>query len=122
MIYIFDYDIDIAFALDKWLQLNKFKTKSFTSLSKLFQSLKTNHPDCILLDCGYGKQRLLPEICQVIRDLLNYKGSIIITSTTILLEKDLQLCNANGFITKPFDFDSMINVINEQMDDVDQLC
>ena len=67
MIYILDYDVDIAFVLNEWLQLNGFETKSFTALEQLFQNFTIEHPDCILLDCKYGKQFLLYNICRTIR-------------------------------------------------------
>jgi DNA-binding response OmpR family regulator len=122
MIYILDYDVDIAFVINEGLQMNGFKTKSFTTLERLFQSLKIQLPYCILLDCEYGKQSLLHGICRTIRNEFKYTGSIIITHTTTISDKGLQQCNAEAFIAKPFDFDSMIDVINEKVGDVDQLC
>src|SRR4051812_337706 len=116
MIYILDYDADIAFVVNEWLHLNGFKTKSFTALESLFQSLKVQHPECILLDGGYGKKSLLPGICRFIRNDLKYTGSLIITSTAAISDMDLQLCNADGYMDKPFDFNSMIKVINEQVE------
>ena len=122
MIYILDYDVDIAFMLNKWLQLNGFKTKSFTTLEQLLQNLTIQHPDCILLDCKHGKQSLLPGICRTIRNEFKYKGSIILTSTAAISDKDLQLCNADEFMAKPFDFTSMIGRINELVEHIDQRC
>ncbi len=122
MIYILDYDIDIAFVLNEWLRLNGFESKGFTTLEQLFQNLRIQHPDCILMDCKYGNQSLLHQICNTIRNEFKYTGSIIITSTTAISDKDLQLCNADGFMAKPFDFGSMIDVINEQVGDLDQRC
>jgi DNA-binding response OmpR family regulator len=122
MIYILDYDADIAFVLNEWLQLNGFEAKSFTTLEQLFQNLQMQHPDCILLDCKYGKQSLLPCICRTIRNEFKYTGSMIITSATAISDKDLQLCNADGFMAKPFDYDSMIGAINERVENLDQRC
>src|SRR5690242_18773437 len=102
IIYILDYDVDIALILNEWLQLNGFKTESYTTLEQLFQNLNIQHPDCILLDCKYGRQSLLPGICSTIRNEYKYTGSIIITSATVISERYLQLCNADGFMAKPF--------------------
>jgi DNA-binding NtrC family response regulator len=121
-IYILDYDTDIAFVLNEWLQLNGFKTKSFSTLEYLFQSLKAKHPDCIILDCKFGKMSLMPDTCHTIRKVFNYTGKIILTYTTAISEKELTDCDANGFMAKPFDFYSMVNVLNEQMDDSDHRC
>jgi len=121
-IYILDYDTDIAFVLNEWLQLNGFKTKSFSTLEHLFQNLRGNHPDCIILDCMFGKMSLMPGICNTIQNVLNYSGRIILTSTTAISAKDLQVCNADSFMSKPFDFYNMVNEINEQMGDTDQRC
>jgi FixJ family two-component response regulator len=120
IIYILDYDVDIAFVLNEWLQLNGFKTKCFSTLEQLFQNFKTKHPECIILDCKYGKESLLPEICRIIRKVFNYTGKIILTSTGCISAKDLQVCNANGFMAKPFDFVNMVNVINEEIGNSNQ--
>ena len=121
-IYILDYDIDIAFVLKEWLKLNGFKTKCFSTLEQLFQDLKAKHPECIILDCMFGKNALLPEICRIIREVLNYRGRIILTSTNSISATDLQVCNANGFMPKPFDFVNMVNVINEEIGNSNQRC
>jgi DNA-binding NtrC family response regulator len=121
-IYILDYDTDIAFVLNEWLQLNGFKTKSFSSLEHLFQNLKAKHPDCIILDCMFGRMSLMPDICRTIQKVFNYTGKIILTSTTTMSSKDLLLCNASSFMAKPFDFYNMVDVINEQMDDSNHRC
>ena len=121
-VYILDYDVDIAFVLNEWLQLNGFKTRSFSTLEQLIQNLKTKHPDCIILDCMFGKNALLPEICRIIREVLNYSGRIILTSTSCISATDLQVCNANGFMAKPFDFTQMANLINEHIDSSNQRC
>ncbi len=119
-VYILDYDVDIAFVLNEWLQLNGFKTNSFSTLEQLIQNLNTKHPECIILDCMYGKESLLPEICSTIRKVFNYTGKIILTSTGCISGKDLQVCNASGFMAKPFDFVSMVDVINEQIGNSNQ--
>jgi DNA-binding NtrC family response regulator len=121
-IYILDYDTDIAFVLNEWLQLNGFKTKSFSTLEHLFQNLQAKHPDCIILDCKFGKMSLMPDICGTIQKVFNYSGKIILTSTSTISAKDLQVCNVNSSMEKPFDFYNMIDVINEQMDDSGLRC
>jgi len=75
-----------------------------------------------LLDCRYGKQSLLPGICRTIRREFNYNGSTIITSTTAISDKDFQQCNADVFMAKPFEFDRMIDVIKEQVEDLGKRC
>ena len=122
MIYILDYDTDVAFAVNEWLQMNGFKTKSFTTLEQLLQNLKVQHPGCMLLDCKFGKQSLLPGICRTIRNEFNYTGSIIITHTSDISGKYVKQSSANGFMTKPYDFDCMIDVINDQLGDLEQRC
>ena len=121
-IYILDYDTDIAFVLNEWLQLNGFKTKSFSTLEHLFQNLQAKHPDCIILDCKFGKMSLMPDICGTIQKVFNYSGKIILTSTSTISAKDLQVCNVNSFMVKPLDFYSMIDVINEQIDNSGLRC
>ena len=115
-VYILDYDIDIAFVLNEWLQLNGFKTKSFSGLEQLFLNLNAKHPECIILDCKHGKESLLPEICSTIQKVFNYTGKIILTSTANISDNQIQVCNANGFMAKPFDFVNMVDVLKEQID------
>src|SRR4051812_1374351 len=100
-IYILDYDTDIAFVLNEWLQLNGFKVKSFSTVEQLFQNLRAKHPDCILLDCKFGRMSVVPDICHTIQKVFNYTGRIILTSTTAISDKDLQVCNAGAFMAKP---------------------
>ena len=119
MIYILDYDTDIAFVLNEWLQLHGFETKSFTTLTPLLQHLKIQHPQCILLDCAHGRHALLSGVCHIIRKELKYTGRIILISTNAISNRDLQLCNADGFMAKPFDFNRMIAMLHEQVKTVE---
>lgn len=118
-VYILDYDTDIAFVLNEWLHINGFKPQSFSSLEQLLQGIRTKQPDCIILDCMYGKMTLVPGICRIIQETLNYTGRIILTSTTAVSDNDLQVCNASAFMAKPFDLHHMVNMLNEQSDDFD---
>ena len=122
MIYILDYDTDIACVLNNWLQLDGFKTRSFTTVEQLFLNLKIQHPDCILLDCKYGKMAMLSGICRTIRNEFKYTGRIIITSTSAISDSDVQLCNADGFMGKPFDYAGMADKINEQLEQSNLSC
>jgi FixJ family two-component response regulator len=117
-IYLLDYDTDISYALCKWFTFRGIEAKSFSTLEQLLLQLNISHPDCIILDCLFGRVSLTSDICYAIRHVSHYSGNILLTSTSTILSKDVQACNAVGFIAKPFNFDSMLSLINELSGDV----
>jgi len=111
-IYILDYDADIAFALCKWFNAHGFEAKSFCTLEQLLKQLAAQQPDCIILDCLYGRVSLTSNVCRTFRQVYYYYGNIVLTSTTNLSIKDLQACSAAHFIAKPFELLEVLNVVN----------
>ena len=115
-IYILDYDSDIVYALCEWLKLYGFTTKGFTTLEQLFHQLAGCKPDCIVLDCLYGRVSLTAEICHTLQQVFHYDGKIILTSTNTLSAKDLQACGVAHFVAKPFDILQLLDTINDVFD------
>jgi FixJ family two-component response regulator len=112
-IYILDYDTDIAYALCAWFKANGFEAKHFSTLEQLLLQLQTQQPDCIILDCLFGRISLTSEICYTIQNIFHYNGKILLTSTSTISVKDLKVCNAAAFIPKPFDFGKILQQVNE---------
>lgn len=112
-IYILDYDIDIAYGLCAWFKLNGFEAKHFSTLEQLLVQLQTHQPDCLMLDCLFGRIALISDICNNIKQVFNYNGSILLTSTSNISAKDLVKCNATAFIPKPFDFGKILQLVNQ---------
>jgi FixJ family two-component response regulator len=112
-IYIFDYDADITYVLCDWFKSHDYETMSFTSVEQLLKQLNISHPDCIILDCLFGKVSLTSNICHTIQDVFQYNGKIIITSTTNISAKDLKMCNASNFIAKPFSLSELLETVSK---------
>jgi|SRR6476620_5551682 len=111
-IYIMDYDADIVYVLCKWLTIEGFETKGFTTLEQLRLQLSISQPEGIILDCSYGRMPLIINMCHTIRKALQYSGLLLLSSTTTLSSENSEACNATDFITKPFDFNALVNRIN----------
>ena len=112
-IYVLDFDVDIAFALCKWFNAHGVEAKSFSTLEQLLIQLGICHPDCIILDSLFGRISLTIDICNTIKHISNYSGTILLTSTTNLSAKDLQACSAAGFIAKPFELLNVLDVVKQ---------
>ena len=116
MIYIFDHDEDIRFILCNWLEQHGYKTKGFATSGHLLAHFKFGMPDCIILDSVYGGLTATRNICNVIQNILHYKGKILLSTTGILSKEEWQECNAIDFIPKPFDLWEVLDTVNKLFD------
>ena len=66
-IYILDFDIDITYVLCNWFESQGYEVKGFTTFEQLFKQLTISHPDCIILDCMYGRLSLTINACNAIQ-------------------------------------------------------
>jgi len=112
-IYILDYDTDIVLALCKWFKMHGFEAKGFSTLEGLLSQLTLSKPDCILLDCLYGRIALAANICSTIQQVFHFDGTIILTSTNKLSAKDLHTCGVTHFVIKPYDLLQLLDVIKD---------
>src|SRR4051812_13934588 len=108
-IYILDYDPDITYVLCEWFNQNGFLAIGFSKPLELFNQTKESPPDCIILDSFYGEQLITTEICNTIRHVLNYKGIILLTSTSSISETYLHACDSIGYIAKPFNLADLLD-------------
>ncbi len=111
-IYIVDFDEDIMAVLCKWFEIHGYAVKCFSNHEQLLEQLYISHPDCIILDCLYGKACLTSNICQIIQQQYHYSGKMILTSTSNLSNANVKDCNATHFITKPFDLPELLWIVN----------
>jgi len=112
-IYILDYDNDIVFALCKWFKMHGFEVKGFSTLEGLLSQLTLSKPDCILLDCLYGRIALTANICSTIQQVFHFDAAIILTSTNKLSATDMHACGATHFVIKPFDLLQLLEIIQD---------
>ena len=117
-IYILDYNADNAFALCEWLRSHGVKAKRFSTLEQLLDRLTISQPDCIILDCLFDRISLTSNICNTIQHVYQYTGAILLSSNATISANDLKACNASGFIAKPFDFETVFDVVHELSDNV----
>ena len=111
-IYILDFDADITYVLCNWFESEGYEVKGFITIEQLFKQLTISHPDCIILDCMYGRLSLTINACNAIQQSFHYKGKLLLTSTSNLTTKDLKQCNASDFIAKPFDLSEVLKVVD----------
>lgn len=73
--------------------------------------LALHNPHLILLDEWVNKVEGTM-LCKEIKTIHNIKHvPVIILSTSPQIEKIAEECNADGFISKPFDVDALINTV-----------
>ena len=96
------------------MQVAQDGEKAMKILRREGKHANTNRPDLILLDLNLPKMNG-KEVLREIKEDENLKCIPVIILTTSTSEADLletYKYNANCYINKPFDFDHLLNVIN----------
>jgi DNA-binding response OmpR family regulator len=114
-ILVVDDDIDILTVVKLVLESNEFEVAAISDWQKIFTQIETFHPDLILLDVSLGTQDGR-NLCKQVKSNGDTKHiSIILFSANHNVEKSVQECLANTFISKPFDINDLIEKINNQL-------
>lgn len=114
-ILVVDDDIDILTVVKLVLESNEFEVAAISDWQKIFTQIETFHPDLILLDVSLGIQDGR-NLCKQVKSNGDTKHiSIILFSANHNVEKSVQECLANTFISKPFDINDLIEKINNQL-------
>ena len=114
-ILVVDDDIDILTVVKLVLESNEFEVAAISDWQKIFTQIETFHPDLILLDVSLGTQDGR-NLCKQVKSNGDTKHiSIILFSANHNVEKSVQECLANTFISKPFDINDLIEKINIQL-------
>lgn len=114
-ILVVDDDIDILTVVKLVLESNEFEVAAISDWQQIFTQIETFHPDLILLDVSLGTQDGR-NLCKQVKSNGDTKHiSIILFSANHNVEKSVQECLANTFISKPFDINDLIEKINNQL-------
>lgn len=115
-ILVVDDDEIMRSALKRILEAEGYKVMTAGDGLELSKLLEVNRLDMILLDVN------LPwvdgfELCRLIKAHHNLKGVPLILISGRKSKEDVELgfeCGADDYITKPFDIDHILDIINEK--------
>ncbi len=114
-ILVVDDDIDILTVVQLVLDSNGFDVVAISDWQQIYTQIEAFNPDLILLDVSLGTQDGR-NICKNLKsDKLTKDISIILFSANHNVEKSIEECLADSFISKPFDINDLIEGINNQL-------
>jgi DNA-binding response OmpR family regulator len=114
-ILVVDDDMDILALVKMTLTLNGFDAEVLSRWQGIDQSIKTYVPDLILLDVSLGGADGR-EICKRLKAQEDTQHiPIILFSANIEMEKSIENCNAQAFISKPYDLTYFLQTINSNI-------
>ncbi len=111
-ILIVDDHLDILNVVERFLKLNNYNVLTQTNGLNIHDVVSSYKPDLILLDLQIDG-RLSTPICKKIKETTNIP--VILFSAYLDLEKVSHECNADAYISKPFDLEYLLNIISEQL-------
>ena len=112
-IYLVEDDHAIREVLEIFLQSEDYDVTSFASVSEFAKRNTVVRPDLYLFDV------MLPDgsgidLCKEIKSDVNNKHTpVIIMSANAQLHELKNLCEPDDFISKPFDLDNILEIIEE---------
>ncbi|MES2829816.1 MAG: response regulator [Bacteroidota bacterium] len=113
-ILVIDDDEDILFILDIIFGDEGYE-RILYQRGTTVDEIKILHPDLILLDvriAGYEKNGA--EICAEIKTEMELSGiPVLLVSAEFNVDKLAQGCGADGYITKPFDIDGILEKVKK---------
>ena len=108
-ILIIDDDEDLVVMVKRILQSNGFNVLSHHTGSNAADVVKHFNPHLILIDiCVYGESGT--DICKQLKR--RYDIPIILFSGDTKKGEAFAQCDADGFLQKPFDIDTLLSIIN----------
>jgi DNA-binding response OmpR family regulator len=111
-ILVVDDDVDILTLVKMTLTMNGFDTEILSRWEGIDSSIKNFTPDLILLDVSLGGADGR-EICKRLKSQEDTQHiPIVLFSANIEMEKNLDKCNAQAFISKPYDLNYFLKTIN----------
>ena len=114
-ILVVDDDIDILTLVKMTLTLNGFDTEVLSRWEGIDNSIQKYMPDLILLDVSLGGADGR-EICRRLKSQKDTQHiPIILFSANIEMEKSIENCNAQAFISKPYDLNYFLQTINSNI-------
>lgn len=114
-ILVVDDDIDILTVVQLVLESNGFDVMAISNWQYIYSKIDSFKPDLILLDVSLGTQDGR-NICKQLKSSPQTKHiSIILFSANHNVEKSIEECLADSFISKPFDINDLIQGINNEL-------
>jgi DNA-binding response OmpR family regulator len=114
-ILVVDDDIDILTLVKMTLTLNGFDTETLSRWEGIDHSIEKFRPDLILLDVSLGGADGR-EICRRLKSQEDTQHiPVILFSANIEMEKSLENCNAQAFISKPYDLNYFLQTIRSNI-------
>lgn len=111
-ILIVDDHLDILNVVERFLKLNGFNVLAHSSGKDVLEVVKDYKPDLILLDLQLDGI-FSTHICKDLKQTTHIP--LILFSAYLDLDKVSYECDADAYISKPFDLEHLLNTINEQL-------
>ena len=119
-ILVVDDDMDILTLVKMTLTLNGYDTEVLSRWEGIDHSIEKFMPDLILLDVSLGGADGR-EICKRLKAQKDTQHiPIILFSANIEMEKNSGNCNAQAFISKPYDLHYFLQTIKSNLGTNDQ--
>ena len=114
-IFILDDTDEILFYLDLCLTEHGYQVYTFNNSKDLVDALHFITPDLILTDVRLAELKDGRILCKELRQHYGYTNPLYLFSGNSIMYSDLQFCGADGFIKKPFDFQKVLEVLNNAL-------
>jgi DNA-binding response OmpR family regulator len=114
-ILVVDDDIDILTLVKMTLTMNGFEVSVLSRWEGINNTIENFKPDLILLDVSLGGADGR-EICKNLKaEKQTQHIPIILFSANIEMEKSIDKCNAQAFISKPYELKYFLNTIRSNI-------
>ena len=111
-ILIIDDEVDILNVVELILKSNGYEVFTHPNGLHVTEIVKRHNPDLILLDVQLSGLSGT-HICRELKKTTNIP--VVLFSAHADLKKTYHECNADAFISKPFDIPDLLNVISERL-------
>jgi len=116
-ILVVDDDVDILTLVQMTLAMNGFDVEAVSRWQSIDHSIVNFNPDLILLDVSLGGADGR-EICKKIKSTKETEHiPVILFSANIEMEKSVDACNAQAFISKPYELPKLLQTIRHNIDE-----
>jgi DNA-binding response OmpR family regulator len=114
-ILVVDDDIDILTLVKMTLTMNGFDVAILSRWESIYNTIENFAPDLILLDVSLAGADGR-EICKTLKAQKETQHiPVILFSANIEMEKSIENCNAQAFISKPYDLNYFLNTIRSNI-------
>ena len=114
-ILVVDDDVDILTLVRMTLNMNGYHVETLSRWEKVDNAIEEFKPDLILLDVSLGGADGR-EICKRIKTAKETEHiPVILFSANIEMEKSIENCLAQAFISKPYELNYFLNTIRSNL-------